>query len=310
MAQTRARAGPIDFMQTATYHLLRRFVSQQARDRMKRSLLATRTRIRPVYRRLYGTFRAADLVDEVWRHIDPGFEILMVHCSYNDLLPMYDGDVAALLRELVARCDGRTLAMPAFFGGGRERDVVAYYRANPVFDVRRQPSEMGLLSELFRRRKGVSRSLHPTHSVCALGPLADELTTGHHLCPTTFGEGTPFGAMTKHRTVIVGLGTWYFRSLTQVHAAEDMLGDRFPAPKSVEAVQVTLVATDGSRHPYLLRYSRYHLTRRTEYLGALLHPPDLTQWTWRGAPIYQTTASRVTDALTGAAQRGETIYRR
>ena len=59
--------------------------------------------------------------------------------------------------------------MPAFFFGGPEADPAAYYLKRPVFDVRRQPSEMGLLSELFRRRESVRRSLHPTASVCALG---------------------------------------------------------------------------------------------------------------------------------------------
>ncbi|NJS39886.1 MAG: AAC(3) family N-acetyltransferase [Rhodobacteraceae bacterium] len=59
------------------------------------------------------------------------------------------------------------------------------------FDAKRTPSEMGLLTELFRRAPGAKRSLHPTHSVTALGPLAEQLTATHHQATTPSGRGTP-----------------------------------------------------------------------------------------------------------------------
>src|SRR3712207_2603981 len=106
--------------------------------------------------------------------------------------------------------------MPAFTFG-RGAPAADHYRRHPKNSAR-QPTEVGLLSEVFRRRAGVLRSLHPTASVCAYGPLAAELTAGHHLAGTIFGEGTPFGYMARHRTLILGIGTPYFKSLTQVHA--------------------------------------------------------------------------------------------
>lgn len=51
----------------------------------------------------------------------------------------------------------------------------------PVFDVRRTKSIVGLLTELFRHRPGVVRSLHPTHSVAALGRDAEWFTGEDHL---------------------------------------------------------------------------------------------------------------------------------
>ena len=66
---------------------------------------------------------------------------------------------------------------------------------------------MGMLTELFRRMKGVRQSLHPTHRVAALGPLATELTEGHDTAPSTFGPGSPFDFMARRDTLIVGLGT-------------------------------------------------------------------------------------------------------
>ena len=119
----------------------------------------------------------------------------MVHSGVSHLQPMYQGDARSLL-ELMLRIAGseRTLAMPAFFFGTfPELFDLAYYRKYPRFDVRRTPSQMGLVTELFRRTPGVTRSLHPTHSICALGPLANELCATHHLSPWRFGELSPFG---------------------------------------------------------------------------------------------------------------------
>ena len=60
------------------------------------------------------------------------------------------------------------------------------------FDAATSPSAVGYLSEVFRRRSGVLRSLHPVHSVCAYGKHAAFITEGHENCKTGCGEGTPY----------------------------------------------------------------------------------------------------------------------
>ena len=54
-----------------------------------------------------------------------------------------------------------------------------------VYDPETTPSCNGILTELFRKRSGVVRSLHPTHSVAALGADAAAYTAGeeHALTP-------------------------------------------------------------------------------------------------------------------------------
>jgi aminoglycoside 3-N-acetyltransferase len=233
----------------------------------------------------------------------------MVHCSLNDMQPMYAEGPAELVDALVELCGpDRTLAMPAFFFGGRDGDAAAYYRARPRFDVRRQPSQMGLLSEVFRRRPGVVRSVHPTHSVCALGPLAEELTAGHHLAPTTFGVGTPFGVMADRRTVIAGLGAEYFRCLTQVHAAEDLLGDEYPIALRPERLEVRVTDRTGAEATYALPVSTVRRSPRTALLEQWLAPGELTRWRFHGVRLFTTTAARVTQALVEAARAGRTLY--
>lgn len=296
-------------MRSAVYHLLRRTVPQARRNRLKRRIVVARQRLAPVYVLRHGRFDADDLRAELERRLPPDFEILMVHCSLNALRPMYREGPAELLRCLLDLCGpDRTLAMPAFFFGGPEGDAERYYRRRPRFDVRRQPSEMGLLSEVFRRREGVRRSLHPTHSVCALGPLAGELTARHHLAGTTFGEATPFGVMAARRTAILGIGTEYFRSLTQVHAAEDLLGGRYPIAVRPASLEVSIKDADGEVVPYALPLSTERRQWHIELLDDLLSADELVRWRFHGAPFFVTTAGGVTEALVDAALRGRTIY--
>lgn len=266
-------------------------------------------RLAPLYRARYGTFGADELRAELARHLPPDTEIVMVHSSLGGLQPMYAGDIRELLDALIELCGThRTLAMPAFFFGGRQSDPIAYYRERPEFDVRHQPSETGLLTELFRRRKGVRRSLHPIASVIALGPLADELVAGHHLAKTSFGEGTPFAIMAERRAAIIGIGAEYFRSLTQVHAAEDLLGERYPFPVRPDTLPIQLTDSDGTVHHYELPFNKLVMGRRIERLERLLDPDELIQWRFHGAPLFVTSAARVTEVLMDAALRGETIY--
>jgi aminoglycoside 3-N-acetyltransferase len=276
---------------------------------LKRRIWRTRMRLAPLYNARYGTFGAEELRAELAPHLASDTEIVMVHSSLSGLQPTYTGNIGELLGALIELCGPhRTLAMPAFFFGGRDLDPIPYYRERPVFDVRHQPSEMGLLTELFRRRKGVRRSLHPTVSVTALGPQADELVAGHHLAKTSFGEGTPFATMAERRTAIVGIGIEYFRSLTQVHAAEDLLGDRYPLAVRPSRLPIQLTDFDGTVHHYELPFHESVMGRRTERLERLLEPDELVQWRFHGVPLFVTSAARVTEVLMDAALRGETIY--
>jgi aminoglycoside N3'-acetyltransferase len=261
-----------------------------------------------VFSVVHGTYTAKELVGALSARFPDDFEILMVHSSYDHLLPMCSSSPLDVVKELIAYCGRkRTLVMPAFFLGGRLRDKKGYYSRH-VFDVRRTVSEMGLLTEVFRRMPEVKRSLHPTHSICALGPLADELTAKHHLAPTRTGKGTPFEFITRRRSLIAGLGVEYFRVLAQTHTAEDMLGDRFPVEFTRETFPVTLVDGEGTKVPYELTVLGTSRTLDNTILRSLLAEDELREWKFRGTPLFFTFADKVTDALLKAAQKGITVY--
>jgi aminoglycoside N3'-acetyltransferase len=266
----------------------------------------------PAIRRWHGEFGSAELRDHLRDRLPPDFDVLMVHSSLNALYPTFQGgfNILSILLDLVG--DNRTLAMPAFFLGGKSYLAEEAYRLNPVFDEAKTPSEMGLVTELFRRLKGVRRSLHPTHSICARGPLADALVATHHTCGSTFGIGSPFEIMNRHKTVILGIGTHYFRVLTHVHTAEDLLGEAYPLRlRSRPETPMTLIARDGRRYPYVLRLTHADpqlYSRRSEMLRTLMPKGALQEWVFHGVPMFTADAATVTSVLLREAERGRTLY--
>ena len=296
-------------LQAVLYNVIRKALSQEQRGRIKRYQHRFRNKLQWYYRARHGTFTVDELERELSCRIGSNFEILMVHSSFDGMIPMFRGSVSDLKTMLIGLCrPDKTLAMPAFFFGGVDYDSVRYYRKKPVFDRRKTPSQMGLLTELFRRHPGVLRSLHPTHSVCALGPLAGELTGDHHLDPYGCGRDSPFDVMDRHRTVILGLGVPYFRCLTHIHYAEQLLGDQFPVPHREDTVQVVLKDGEQNELDYRLRVKVFEGQRRIERLGTMMSQDDMVIWRFHGVPMFAVSAGKVTRALIDHAKKGLSIY--
>ncbi|MBV8485308.1 MAG: AAC(3) family N-acetyltransferase [Verrucomicrobia bacterium] len=290
--------------------MLRRVLSQERRTELKRLQGVARKRFAPVLGLINGAFTTQELLSDVARQLPGDYEILMVHSSFDAFLPMYKGDAKQMVNGLIDLCGSeRTLVMPSFVLGGRNYDAGEYFKSRP-FDIRRTPSEAGLLTEVFRRTPNVLRSLHPTCSLCALGPLAKQLTSGHHISKSGMSPDSPFGVMTQRRTAILGLGVEYYRCLTHVHTAGDQMGDTFPIKFSNSAwMQVTLVDYDGSRYQYKLglpdRTKKLDLT----ILWSLLSKEELVEWRFHGVPMFLIPrAGLLTERLVEAARRGITVY--
>ena len=151
-------------------------------------------------------------------------DVLFVHSSTDKLTSVEGGPlkILNLLLSIIGSCG--TLAMPTFPFDGMASD---YLNKTKLFDVRRTPSKVGLLSELFRRTPGVVRSIHPTHPVCAKGQYAEYLTSEHHHDSRPFGPLSPFKKMEEKQAkiVMIGVDSTY---LTHSHVVEDVLGKDFP----------------------------------------------------------------------------------
>ena len=122
-------------------------------------------------------------------------DVVMVHSAFDSFLGFQGGPVDAIrtLREVVGARG--TLMMPTIPFRGT---AVEYALGDPVFDVQRTVSRMGLLTEVFRRSPGVVRSIHPTHSVAVWGNRADAIIAGHERAETPCGRSTPYEKLLEY----------------------------------------------------------------------------------------------------------------
>jgi aminoglycoside 3-N-acetyltransferase len=138
-------------------------------------------------------------------------DTILVHSSCRSLGPVPGGIETVVEGLLTAVGASGTLLMPALCWN---------LRPPAVFDPRTTPGIVGAIPEFFRTRPGTHRSIHPTHSVCAVGRRAHELLDGHGLDDTPCGAHSPFNGFVAVRGKIVMLGCG-LRPNTTMHALEE-----------------------------------------------------------------------------------------
>lgn len=143
--------------------------------------------------------------------------IVLVHSSFSALGHFTSGPAGFIhmLLDLVGP-DG-TVVMPAF---ATDESMESYVSSDPIFDILKSPSRSGVLTEVFRTWPGVVRSLHPTHSVCAIGRHARELTEGHERSSTPCGPDSPFGRLVALGGTVLRIGTG---AMTLYHHVQELV---------------------------------------------------------------------------------------
>ena len=85
---------------------------------------------------------------------------------------------------------------------------------NEVYDLNQTQSEVGIVTENFRKRKNVLRSSNPIFSVASIGKLSENFKNSS--ITDCFGDGTCFDLMYKNNFWIVTLGCSFDR-ITFIH---------------------------------------------------------------------------------------------
>jgi aminoglycoside N3'-acetyltransferase len=159
-----------------------------------------------------------------------------------------------------------TVMMPTFCGGG---STYKYVVSNPPpFDPVRAPVTTGTLPERFRRWPGVRRSLHPTHSVAARGPLAGQLLEGHEHSPTPFGDETPYGRLAGLGGKVLLLNS---NGNSMLHWVQDVVD--WPHRYLPDPFELQVVGPDGQRAVRTLVHSAAY--------GHKVVLPGIEQGEWR-----------------------------
>ncbi|WP_418039925.1 AAC(3) family N-acetyltransferase [Paenibacillus xylanilyticus] len=115
--------------------------------------------------------------------------------------------------------------------------------SKPMFHVESSPCCVGILPELFRKRPGVVRSWHPTHSVAAVGQDAVEFTKDDHLYDTPCSRGSAWGKLLDRKATILLVGVDLKRN-TFIHGVEEWVD--IPGRLTDEHEQLYTVLPDGT----------------------------------------------------------------
>ncbi|HXV77822.1 MAG TPA: AAC(3) family N-acetyltransferase [Candidatus Polarisedimenticolaceae bacterium] len=113
-----------------------------------------------------------------------------------------------------------TLAMPS-------HPKLLRRNGRDLYDVRRSPSTVGLLTELFRRRPGTLRSRYPLSAAAARGVRAEALITDHRRSWAPHDEHSPYAKLADLGGKALCIGCPLDR-ITVLHVAEDVLRDELP----------------------------------------------------------------------------------
>lgn len=179
-------------------------------------------------------------------------DTVLVHSSLSSLGFVSGGaiEVIETLRSVIG-ADG-TLLFPTHSwnqvnSGSRE------------FDVRNTPSCVGAISETFRQLPEAKRSLHPSHSVAAIGKNAFDLIRDHHLAATPCGYDTPYSRLLAADGKLLFLGVGLSVN-TAFHTIEAMAGaDYLMDPTEHE---FRIIDNEGSQHLVRLQLHRQGVPRR------------------------------------------------
>lgn len=192
-----------------------------------------------------GGFTKADLVSDLKQAGIVEGDVLLVHSSLSKIGFVHGGATSVIAALLETIGPKGTLLMPSFPAQGRNKD---YLQTHSLFDVNTTPSAMGIITEEFRKMPGVFRSAHPTDPVCALGPLAYDLTGTHLGRLTPYDQESPFRKLIDKKGKILMLGTTLNGAGTSLHTLEDAVD--FPYPVYDPQIMETQVKdAAGNVHP-------------------------------------------------------------
>jgi aminoglycoside 3-N-acetyltransferase len=197
------------------------------------------------------TKEAATLLPILQRFGVPRDGVLVVHSAIG-LLSRRGYRAEVLIESLLDYLADGNLFMPTMTW----RTVTL---AHPFWDEMATPSHTGVLTEIFRTRYAVARSIHPTHSVAGWGPAAPRLLSRHHVDSTPVSGNSPYGLMRDYDTHVLMIGVG-LECCTAIHLPEEVVNAELYVrpPNEAELYQCSdrhgvVHAVRTRRHPRLDR---------------------------------------------------------
>ncbi len=237
-------------------------------------------------------------------------DTVFVHSSVDQLnldFPFYR--ILSLLREVIG--ERGTVMFPTY-----PNHIISSYEylmRGEIFDVRRTPSYIGLLTEFARRQRGALRSLHPTKSVCAIGPRAAELIAEHQNSPYPYDTCSPYYKLMQCDAKIIGLGVWT-KKLSFVYCVDDALKESGPVrtylPQKFAARCVNYDDETEVVETYAHDMRVVDAHDVPAYMKRHISPNVCSDLVIKGMKFFRADAARLFDEMLRLAKQGVTVYSR
>jgi len=187
-----------------------------------------------------------------------------------------------------------------------------FLKQGRIFDIRRTPSYTGILSEFARRQKGAVRSLHPTKSVCAMGPDATDLTRTNPHSPYPYDVGTPYYRLIEYEAKVIGLGIWT-EYLSFGYTVDDALKDNPPVRTyHPEVFAATCINYEGEK--VIVNTLAHNMANVVHDAPRFMReniPSDIcSDLLASGMRFFTVDAKRLFEKMLRLAKQGTTVYPR
>lgn len=210
----------------------------------------------------------SDIISDLSKLDIPNNGLVFIHSGFKSIGEVHGGPetiVNALIDELVKNRN-ITVAMPAF---SIETSMLNQLKSGKPFDSRTTPTVFNAIPAAFLATPEVVRSVHPTHSVSAIGPQAEWLTSSHHETGQSFGPSSPFGKIKDAEGYIMGLGSG-LGTVTFYHTLEDYEPDFPREVYTKEVFSVSCKGLSGKTHNVTIpahspHVSEYRIDKRNSY---------------------------------------------
>jgi aminoglycoside 3-N-acetyltransferase len=125
------------------------------------------------------------------------------------------------------------------------------------YDPQRTPCAVGIANELFWRKKGVLRSLHPYNPLAATGPLAEEMLRDNLNAnePLPHGVDSSYYRFCMRNGLVISLGVPLWHAITVIHVPEEIRDADWPIKNFFEKRRY-LININGINEECIVRQRR------------------------------------------------------
>jgi aminoglycoside 3-N-acetyltransferase len=171
-----------------------------------------------------------------------------------------------------------------------------------AYDPAATPCAVGLANELFRRRKGVLRSLHPYNTLAAFGPSAEMLMRDNlnQRQPLPHGVDSGYYRFCRQGGLVVSVGLPLCDCMTLLHVAEDVRDREWPVKDFFEQRRYR-IRINGHDEIHVVRQKRMNYMKYCSYwwraFGDLTREGIIREGGVEGAPVGWARADEVFDYM-------------